>query len=221
VKLGEGFALALSPDGKWVLAAHDPVPGGTPGSLSLLPTGPGQARTLDADGLTDFGWGAFLPDGKEVVFSARKADGGPHLYLQAPDGKPRPLGPEKTRLPLAVSPVSPDGKFVAALHQGQVILVPLDGAGEARTVPGLAFAEGNRVARWSSDSRALYAYRSGERPLEVRLVDIETGRRRPWKTIPMDEMLGFVQFRVTPDGKTWLSSGRRTLSELYLVEGLR
>jgi Tol biopolymer transport system component len=221
VKLGEGFARALSPDGKWVLAANNPSTRGTAESLSLLPTGPGQARVLDRDGLADFGWGAWLPDGKAVVFSASKADGGSHLYVQAPDGKPRPIGPERARIAPAANPVSPDGKYVVALARGQVLLVPLGGTGEARAVPGLAPQEGDRAVQWSSDSRALYVYRQGERPLRVWLVDIETGQRRPWKEIAVEDALGGVQLRVTPDGETWLHAGRRILSELYLVEGLR
>jgi Tol biopolymer transport system component len=204
-----------------VLAANNPSTRGTAESLSLLPTGPGQARVLDRDGLVDFGWGAWLPDGKAVVFSASKADGGSHLYVQAPDRKPRPIGPERARIPPFGNSVSPDGKYVVALAGGQALLVPLDGTGEARAVPGLAPQEGDRVVQWSSDSRAVYAYRVGERPMRVWLVDIESGRRRPWKEIAVDDALGGVQLRVTPDGKTWLYAGRRILSELYLVEGLR
>ncbi|MEX0878666.1 MAG: protein kinase [Thermoanaerobaculia bacterium] len=220
VKLGEGFARGLSPDGKSVLAARTSG-GGKNTSLVLLPTGPGQAQTLAGDGLTDFGWGAWLPDGKGVVFSASKPDGVSRLYVQAvPNAKPRAIGPEKTRIQPSTNPVSPDGKYVVALHAGQVLLVPIDGTGEARVVAGLAPSD-DRVIQWSSDSGSLYVYRLGERPVKVSLLDLGTGQKRLWKEIAVEDSLGGLQVRVTPDGKTWVYTGRRALSELYLVEGLR
>ncbi|MBV9497046.1 MAG: serine/threonine-protein kinase, partial [Acidobacteria bacterium] len=48
IRLGDGFGDALSPDGKWVLA-H------TGAKLSLLPTGPGDARELKVNGTFDNG----------------------------------------------------------------------------------------------------------------------------------------------------------------------
>ncbi len=221
VKLGDGFARALSPDGKWVLAVSDPAAGRKAETLTLLPTGPGQARALDGDGLSDFGWGAWLPDGKSVVFSASKSGGASRLYVQAvPDGKPRPIGPERSRLQPNTNPVSPDGKHVVGLHAGQVFLYPIDGVGQARAVAGLD-PPTDRVAQWSGDSRALYVYRVGDRPMKVWLLDLETGQRRLWKEIVTEDSLAGVQVRVTPDGQTWLYSGQHALSELYLVEGLR
>ncbi|HEX6906463.1 MAG TPA: hypothetical protein VF154_07655 [Terriglobales bacterium] len=45
VLLGEGAAVALSPDGKWVVAQSP----GSPAQLRLLPTGVGEARVLTQD----------------------------------------------------------------------------------------------------------------------------------------------------------------------------
>ena len=219
VKLGEGFARGLSPDGKSVLAAR--TSGGLKNtSLVLLPTGAGQAQTLDGDGLSDFGWGAWLPDGKGVVFSARGPEGVLRLYVQSLPGKPRAIGPEKTRIQSYSSPVSPDGKYVVGLHASQMLLVPIDGEGEFRVVAGVSPTD-DRVIQWSSDSRALYVYRLGERPLKVWLLDLETGQRRLWKEFAVEDSVGTPHIRVTPDGKTWVYSARQVLSELYLVEGLR
>jgi hypothetical protein len=219
VKIGPGFAMALSPDGKWVLAYNRPA-GGKAASLALLPTGPGQAHTLDGGGLADFGWGAWLPDGKSVVFSAETPDGSSHLYVQAVQGgQPRPIGPESARLQRWTSPVSPDGKHVVALQAGRMILVPTDGGGEARAVAGLTPPD-NRAAQWTSDSRALYVYGTGERPIRVWLLDLGTDQKRLWKEFKKEYPQGY-SFRVTPDGKTWVIGGHRILSELYLVDGLR
>jgi hypothetical protein len=87
-------------------------------------------------------------------------------------------------------------------------------------VPGIS-APADRPLQWSADSRSLYVYNPGESRSKVWLVDVESGQRRLWKELPMDEALRAVQVRLTPDGKTWIVSGKRTLGELYLVDGLR
>ncbi len=49
-RLGDGLAVALSPDKKWVLANVQPG-GGKPARNVLLPTGPGETKVLAIDGL--------------------------------------------------------------------------------------------------------------------------------------------------------------------------
>ncbi len=53
------------------------------------------------------------------------------------------------------------------------------------------------------------------------LLDLETGQKRLWKEFPLDESVGFVRVRVTPDGRFYVYGAVKGLSELYLVEGLR
>jgi Tol biopolymer transport system component len=210
----------VSPDGKWVLGENPP---GKPVGLFLLPTGPGKARTLPGGGFTGYNWGAWLPDGKSVVYSAVAASGNSRVYLQAvPDGKPQPIGPDEVIMmsALSPSPVSPDGKYAVATrnHTGEVFLIPLDGS-QPRVLPGLSPAT-HRIAQWSPDARHLYVYRAGERPLNVQLYDLETGQSRPWKQIPFDDSIETLRFRITPDGRAWAYGGPRNLAALYLVEGL-
>ena len=221
VKLGEGFGLALSPDGKWVLIDNPPA-GGKPEFMSILPTGPGQPRALAAlDGFASFPWGAWLPDGKSVIYVAESKDGGARLYAQAiPDGKPRPIGPQTLYLQEWSSTVSPDGRFVVGVRRGEAHLVPIDGSGSSRVLPGLS-PPGDRIVQWSADSRQLYVCQSAQQAVRVSLYDVESGQRRLWKEVPFDDTVSGVRFQVTPDGSAWVYTGRRNLSELYLVEGLR
>ncbi len=220
VKLGEGTGFALSPDGSWVIAVSAPGNGKT-ASLSLVPTGPGQPHALAAEGLTAYGWGAWLPDGKRVVYSAVAKQGDSRLYVQAvPDGKPQAIGPENVRILPGTNPVSPDGKYAVGIRRGgETLLISLDGTGQARVLPGLSPVD--RVVQWSHDSRGLYVYGQAERPLRVWLLDVETGKRRLWKEIPIDSSIARIQLRISLDGKMWTYGGVRILSELYLVEGLR
>ncbi|HEY3122783.1 MAG TPA: hypothetical protein VGK70_01800, partial [Thermoanaerobaculia bacterium] len=60
--------FAISPDGTRVLVRVD-APGSLP-HLALLPTGPGEARSVANDRFVGFDWVLWLPDGKRIVFSA-------------------------------------------------------------------------------------------------------------------------------------------------------
>ena len=66
VRLGEGFAESLSPDGQWVLATHSHE---TPTQIYLLPTGAGEPKQLTHDAMQHFN-AAWLPDGKRFIYSA-------------------------------------------------------------------------------------------------------------------------------------------------------
>ena len=55
---------------------------------------------------------------------------------------------------------------------------------------------------------------------DVWLHDVDTGQRRLWEEIPVEDSLSVLQIRVTPDGGTWAVYGEQGSSELYLVEGL-
>ena len=219
VKLGEGEGLGISPDGKWVLAKNQPS-AGKPPTLFLLPTGPGQASTLPGE-FAEYGWGAWLPDGKGVVYAAAGKGGDSRLYVQSiPDGKPQPIGPERLVVMPQSNPVSPDGKYVIGGRRGEVLLIPLDGAGQSRVLPDLS-PPSDRTVQWSLDSRHLYVYRLGERPARVWLYEVATGRRQLWKEIPFDDPMDGFLVRVTPDGKAWAYGGARVLGDLYVVDGLR
>ncbi len=216
-RIAEGEAIALSPDKHWVLARREEGGGR---KFFLVPTGAGQARPLDYEGL-DVGAGSFTPDGREIVFHASAA-GGPTRIYAAPigGGKPRSIGPEGLGFQPMVSPVSPDGRRAVGVRAGKLVVFSLEGSGEPRELPGLS-PPLERAVQWSTDSRLLYVYDMTSRPLRVDLYDVDTGRRRPWKQIPIDESLLQVRLRVSPDGRTYVYDGRSVFSELCLVEGLR
>jgi hypothetical protein len=220
LRLSEGRALALSPDKQWVLAILSGGEGKPP-SLGLVPTGPGQSRRLEIGNgdARDVVGGGFTPDGARLVFSTMPPDGKGQLQiLDIATGKRRVIGPEGAMVQEYSSPVSPDGRSVVGFLKGQAWIFPIDG-GEGHAVPGLAPAE--RVAQWSADSRSLYVYAAWDRPVVISLVDVETGQRRAWKEIPVDESVGQVRLRVTPDGRSYVYGFGVAPSELYLVEGLR
>ena len=220
VRLGAGFARALSPDGRSVLAI---LPAAPP-KLALLPTGAGNgtARTVPVGHLVVQG-ADWFPDGRRFIVAGNEPARGVRLWAGDLSGKPlRPLTPEG--MPLAHYegfPVSPDGTSLAAVApNGRLAIYPTAG-GEGRPVPEMRVGE--VPIRWMDD-RHLLAYVLAEVPARIVRVDVSTGAQEPWRTIaPSDGagIHGFPAIQVSRDGKTYAYSYARFLSDLYLVDGLR
>ncbi len=220
VRLGDGVAGSLSPDGKWI-TSRLPKP---EAPIVLLPTGTGEPKEIDSRGL-DVLTSSWFPDGKRLLLVGRE---GGHalwrLFLQSLDGdKPRPISPEGINPTVAISPV---GKLVAAAGSDQKIaLYPVDG-GEPRPVPGAV--DGDIPVQWSADGRSLYIRQRPElsSPARVFRVDLKTSERVLWKELFPEDPAGVIEVgtgrrvRVTPDGRSYGYSYYRLLSDLYLVEGL-
>src|SRR5262249_46475382 len=144
VRLGEGAAQALSPDGKWVLTLVH----GAPPRLVLLPTGPGEPRSVPLGGI-NCQRADFLPDGRRVLVWGSAPGQGWRVFVQDLDGGGRRAFPDGLHLFWYGSTVSPDGKLVAIAGPGQkLMLLPIDG-GEPRPVPGVERREA--PVGWSPD----------------------------------------------------------------------
>jgi len=221
VRLGEGGAAALSPDGQWALSLSP----GSPTQLALLPTGPGQSRVVTHDEINHI-WARFLPDGKRFVFVGTEPEKTLRLYVQdLAGGAPRPISPEgDERLgPGAIFTIaaSPDGKFVAALAaNGKGYLYPVDG-GTPRVIPG--FEPTDRPVKFSADGHALYVTVAGKLAAEVDRIDLGRGQRTQVKTYVPSDLAGVASIGpvlMTPDAKTFIIGYPRFLSDLYLVQNL-
>jgi Tol biopolymer transport system component/predicted Ser/Thr protein kinase len=215
IRLSEGVGLALSPDGKSALAR----PNVTPSPLVLLPTGVGEAKPLTNDAINHL-WGRWLPDGRQVVFSGNEAGHGFRLYVESPgEGKPRPISPEGVN-PSVV--ISPKGDFAASVGPDhRVYLYPIAG-GEPVLVAGTQPDEA--PTGFSADGRSLYVFRFGEIPAKVFQLELATGKRTLWKELVPADAAGIDTVRgitITPDAKAYVYGYIRTLSDLYLVEGLK
>ncbi len=219
VRLGEGEGLALSPDGKWVMAAlvrFDPAP------LILLPTGAGEPKPLPKDSLNhDAQPAAFLPDGQRIVFVGHEPGHGRRAWIQDLDGgRARPITPEG----VVGTVMSPDGRLVAASGPDQkVALYPVDG-GPARPIEG--FEPNDVLLRWSPDHRFVYAGSGNRQSLTARVyrIEVSTGRRELWKEFSLPDPTGVSGIScsaITPDGKSFIFSYSQRFSDLYIVDGLK
>ena len=217
VRLGEGYGMAISPDGRWVMAQ----PFQPTEAQVLLPTGPGQPRLLKHPGM-ETSWGRFFPDGKRVLFLGDTKAIPSRLYVQGLDGgEARAISPEGIGDGPRMA-ISPDGHFVAAQGSDKKIAIyPVDGGSERP----LAGAEtGESPVLWSADGGSLYVYRWTETPARIFKIDIVSGKRELWKTIAPADLAGLttiVHIVMTPDARSYAYSYNRMLSSLQVAEGLR
>ncbi len=214
VRLGDGMAQALSPDGRWAITQSDLVP-----YLDVIPTGPGEALRLERPGLRflDVRW---LPDGRQVVVRAQPANGPARLYVLDVQGDTtRPVTPEGLALSSVGWSVSPDGAMVAVSTAQGVELFPVAG-GASRRVPG--GSDRWNVVGWIE--RGLLISDAPEAGGVVFRVDPATGRRDTWADIQPQDPAGIMNLDlhslvVTPDGRGYGYTWHRAVSDLYLVEG--
>jgi hypothetical protein len=78
--------------------------------------------------------------------------------------------------------------------------------------------------QWSEDGHSLYMFTLHALPATIDLVDVVTGKRRPFKTVAPADVAGvhgIDQIRMTRNGRVCLYSYLRTFSELYLARGLQ
>lgn len=224
VRLGEGTARALSPDGKWAIS--EPA-SRVPGSIVLLPTGAGQPRVLEIAPIVEVEDIGTFPDGKSLLVSGTEKGRKVRCYLvDMEKGTPRPITPEGVALG-GRGAVSPDGRRLAVLDsrdehakEPALALFSVEN-GELESLKG--WREGDTGWQWAADGRALLGHRHDGRTTELLRLEIATGTRQVTRVLAVEERAGVregpepVQ---TPDGAWYAYSYSRLLSTLYLANGL-
>jgi Tol biopolymer transport system component len=218
VRLGDGVGMTISPDGRWVTAN---TPREEHPRLWLYPTGAGEKKVLPTGNLQAESSGDWLPDGKRIVFTASEPGHGSRIFLlDLAGGNPKALTPEGYRI--ISRTISPDGKRIAVIGPDRKrYFYPLEG-GEPDPIAGLLPDE--TPAGWSGDGRSLYVFRRRDIPAKVWKLDMATGKREPWKELMPADGAGIVDIAPvipTPDGQAYVYGYSRTLSDLYVVEGMQ
>ncbi len=217
VRLGQGSARSLSPDGQWALVLRQNL---SPPDFVLLPTGVGQQRVL-ATGNVIPARGQFLVDSKHIVFDGHEQGHASRIYVMSiENGPPRAISPEglNFRGPRAVSP---DGKRVAAIAGDGLAIVSIDG-GEPQRVQGTQ--PGDTPLGWSNDGRTLLVGHRGETECPVSRLDLQTGARTPWKSFSPSNVAGLVQSNCpgfSDDQQHYVFGYTWILSDLFMVENLK
>jgi Tol biopolymer transport system component len=212
VRLGEGIASGLSPDGKWALAIVS-----TPPQLVIYPTGPGEVRRLPRGDVETYQTAGWFPDGKSVLVCGNEAGKASRCYAQdVSGGSPRPVTPEGT----TNGTVSPDGLQILCSKTGGTWLVQRAGDGTARTVPALALDD--QVIQWSADGRSVYVYRQTVVPFRLERVDVASGRRELIREVAPADRAGVLYSAgaaLTDDTRSYAYDYKRMTSQLFVVEG--
>ncbi len=219
VRLGEGRAMGVSPDGRWVLA----IPLSDPPRILTLPTGAGVVRVLGA-GLTGHASAGWFPDSRRVAFVAAERGHGPRVFVQdLAAGPPRAVTAEGVSAWRPV--VSNDGSRMVVRTsgpEGAWLDVPLDG-GPPAPLAGLD-AGRDRVMTWTADGRALLVQRATRDAAAIDRVEYPSGERRLVTAVEPVDRTGLTHMGgvvMTPDGRALAYSVETVFSELYIVTGVR
>src|SRR5579863_6876169 len=217
VKLGTGSPGGLSPDGKWAISIFS----GSPGQVTLVPTGAGQPRTIATPGLEHIysGFAHFLADGRRIAILASEHGQSVRCYLVDLDGsKPQPITPEGITSTL----VSPDGKFVLRANNDAILAVYPVPEGTPHPIPNLE--PDFLPVQWSEDNSAVYGYRPGQIPTKVYKVKLATGEKTLIQDLLPQTSAGVVSIApvvVARDASRFAYSYYQVLSVLYVISGLR
>jgi Tol biopolymer transport system component len=219
IRLGQGSAVALSPDHQWALVLRQNL---SPPDYVLLPTGVGQQQAVSTGNVIPFP-GQFFSDSKHILFGGHEAGHGSRVYVTSLEGgQPHAISPEGYTLGPYPHSISPDGKRVAAVTSEGITLISADGSGDPQ--PVRSSQPGETPIRWSKDGDSLFVGQRGETSCTVSRLELATGARTPWKTVSPTDLAGVVGVacpRMAADEQHYVFGYTRNLSDLFLVEHLK
>jgi eukaryotic-like serine/threonine-protein kinase len=216
VRLGEGQAFSLSPDGRRVLAIIRPT---TDQQLVVYPTGAGEPKLLSHPGLQvrDAAW---LPDGRRFLMTAAGPGRPSRVYLgDVEGGAPKPVTPEGFQAARGAFLLD-ERRFVARGPDQKATLFSLEG-GEPVPVPGISPAD--LIVRLDPKDKTVWVQSGREMPAHVLRLDLANGKETPLREFAPADPTGVVALfaiRTSQDGRSYAYSYARILSDLYVVEGL-
>ena len=214
VRLTDGWirTQALSPDKKLVAQVVD-------GEVHLVPVGAGESKTIrDKD--IQYRRPVWFPDGKRLLLTGAAPGRGWRMWVRdLQTGPPKPITPEG----VASGKLSPDGKLVAAANMktNDWALYPADGGTDPRPIRGTH--PGEEVLGFDDKGQGLNVY-TGDLKLRVERVDLTSGARTFVREVTPSDPTGVARIsalQMTPDGGAYCYSFMRSLSRLYMVDGLR
>jgi eukaryotic-like serine/threonine-protein kinase len=211
VRLGEGTAVGLSPDGTQVIAQVF-----TPMQIRLYPTGTGDPVRLDVGTLKTVHTVEYFPDGTRLLACGEEPSRVLRCYALDPSG-----GPPKIFLPEGLSSqrIAPDGQsLVAAKPDGTRVLF---GVSDQRTRPLPGLTGRDEIAAWSDDGAALFVYSSTAVPARLERVDMVSGNRTFVRELAPPDRAGVQRLAgvsLIQDGRAYAYSYWKRFSTLYEVK---
>jgi Tol biopolymer transport system component len=215
IRLGEGDALGMSPDGTPALARLH----GRPPQFVMYTIGAGESKKFPASGVEYPMAAQFHPDGQSIIFEGGSGRVDRLWQQNLSSGQSRAFAPEGVSM--YGQSVSPNGEFVCATGpDGKLSLYPIAG-GAIRSLAGATHKD--KFIRWNSDGKLIFVYDPHRIPVQIETLEVQTGKRTPFaEYTPMDATgIHYVEAVLTPDGKSAVYGLKRFLSSLQIVSGLQ
>jgi len=224
VKLGEGTATDLSPDGRFALGI---VSRSARDELMVYPTGAGEATRLDSGPIERYTNAHWFPDGNRIAVCGNGSAAPNRCFEQdITGGPPRALTPEHTDEAWP----SPDGASLLVRHTrqaptteggGTFSLHPTTGGGAPRPIPSLR-DNTDTVVGWNPDGASLLVSSVEGTTLSLSRVDLTTGKRTVLRTLKPASAAGTTQVRsfvVADDPDVYAYEIQRQISRMFLIRG--
>jgi Tol biopolymer transport system component len=211
VRLGEGSAQRLSPDGKWASAIVTAPP-----QVVVYPTGAGEAIRIGGGAIDRYSSAEWFPDSKRLLVCGSEGSRPPRCYQTPLDrSPPTPVTPEGVLALLA-----PDGRsLLLTMPDGSFQLGSIDGgAGRPLEAP----RGEDRPITWSRDSGSVYVQRGLEAPAIVERIDLATGTRTLARTLAPEGLGSIAMLSVVDwvdDGRWYVYNYTSMPSTLFVVSG--
>ncbi len=220
VRLGDGVAFALSPDGQW--ASGYTSRESEARKFVLFPTGAGETIEVKPPQVPSAMVAGWLEGDQNYLIEGKSQEGPGWQFFawNARAGSVKPVTPPHAAdiFPL----VSPDRQsFLLPCAAGPWCVFSIAG-GEPKPVPSLT--PHDSPVNWRADGKAIYVltHHNDNRMIPIALLDLATGARTPWKelraSIPVDTL---SNPHITPDGRAYAYSYSYARSELYVGEGVK
>ena len=209
VRIADGVADALSPDGK-SMAVLD-ADGKT---IRIVPTGAGTTRSFDISAIGIVAGAGWYPDNRQLAIAAQVTGHGARTSrLDTTTGAITPVTPEGSAGRL----VSPSGEW---LFLGSGPTRSLFNLKTRESIPLKNSTAADRPAGWSPDSKAVFTFEPGPRGARVYRTDIAAGTRTLVATLQPGEpagVLGVGNVTVAGDGIHFVFGVARQLSQLFVI----
>ncbi|TAK13580.1 MAG: hypothetical protein EPO35_10200, partial [Acidobacteria bacterium] len=215
VRLGKGYAMSLSPDGRWVAAA---VP--SSGAVVVYPTGAGDAIMVPGLINVDNGSvGLWLRDSKRLLACGVAGGKGSRCFRVSIDN------------PRLDEPVTPEGvtTVIMADDESTLLAHSVDGSWHpvqsptelGPAVPGVTGLD--QPLAWSPDRRSVISTRPRDIPAPVERIDLATGARTLIRTVVPPDAAGINRITVThwdERARAYAYAYTKELTQLFTVTGV-
>jgi hypothetical protein len=183
LRLGEGLACDLSPDQSRALAIlKSPAE-----RVVTYPTGAGELRMLNTEGLSSIADARWSRDGARVFIAGSESGNTNRVYALDPaGGAPKAITPEGRILG-----ISPNGSAIMQDEAGDTLLVRASGDAP-RPVVGLG-ASDRLTKHWSRDDGSILVYKQDHLSLSIEWLNLATGARTPFATLSLKDRVGFME----------------------------